>query len=193
MKRKNKIILILFVIFNLLLLFKIKIDQKENSKQKEKITEYAAELTEYVEKLKKLEINGFAFEASHIQIDSFNNLTSPVLCLYVSQLHCRPCVDSLIIQFKKFYSKNTGVNFLILANYQTSRELNLFKRINQFSNNNQVVNVKNNESPLLRTNFPVIFIYNPSSLKAELVFFPNTLDIARTQEYLGVVKSRFFP
>lgn len=178
--------MIFFVVSNVFLMLNIKIEREGNFQKLKKITGSTLDV-------KKSEINGFIYEASHVQIDTLKNSVTPILCLYVSQLHCRPCVDSLLIHVRKFCLENPNIEFLILANYHTIQEFNLFKRLHKIPNNTLLFNVKNNKCPIFQVSSPVIFIYNPVVSKAELVFFPNKFDIDRTWKFLEVVKRRYVP
>ncbi len=176
---------ILFVIFNIYLTIIIKTERDKNSRQ-------VNNLAESILNIKESQRNGFVFEDSHIQVDSLQYSATPVLCFYVSQLHCNPCIDSLIIQINNFCLGKPNIKFTILANYQTYKEFNLFKKIHRISDNALFINVKDNKSPIFNVNSPVLFIYNPSVSKTELVFFPNKIDVEQTLEFLEIVEYRFF-
>lgn len=177
---------LLFLIFNILLMINLVFERMENSTKFQKLTESNINT-------KKSEINGFIYESSHVQINALNDSATPILCLYVSQLQCRPCVDTILIQFYQYCLENPTIKFSILCNHYNDQDFNLFNRIHKISNSSLLFEVNNNEGSIFQASSPVIFIYNPIVSKAELVFFPNKLDIDRTWKFLEIVKYRYFP
>lgn len=92
------------------------------------------------------------------------------LILRFSELSCNVCVDSELLNLKKFVNMFGPDNVLILATYKNLRDLLVFKRINRVEF--PVYNIPENVFPVEQAGGPFLFVAN-SRQKALMPFIPN--------------------
>lgn len=106
-----------------------------------------------------------------------------------SQLHCNVCVDQEVKFLKDLIDEIGDENILILAHYDSFRNLSLFKRTNQVST--KVFNIKDIKLPIEEYNIPYYFVVN-KDLHISDVMIPTKYLPERTQSYLEFVKEKYY-
>jgi hypothetical protein len=122
------------------------------------------------------------FENSPFRIDGAGGKE---LILLTSILHCNQCVDSIVNALNEFKAAHPGFVFRILADYESRGDLLLFKRLNKISV--PVINSSELNFPILKSDIPLLFIYNPADQTATHIYAPDPQDPTLTKEYLRLV------
>jgi len=191
-----KIVLALFVVLNVALVVKLKESAGKNDNGL-KLSEMKADMllnNIYFQQ----ESEGAVMDGS-LQIESESGevfclaeLTSgkPLLFLRYSHLNCNLCVDHSLNYLKSIGDSIGPENVVILASYNTMRELALFKRVNQIRF--PVYRIADNSLgiPAEKYSFPYIFMTN-KSLTVTHFHIPDK-DVPQLNKILlSVIPSRF--
>lgn len=92
------------------------------------------------------------------------------LILRFSELTCNVCVDSELLNMKKYLNVIGSENIIILASYKTIRDLIIFKRINRIEF--PVFNIAESDLPVDPAGGPFLFVANARE-KGFMPFIPN--------------------
>lgn len=106
-----------------------------------------------------------------------------------SFLHCRPCVDSVIVYLSDFLKENEkNVEVILLATYSQPRDLRTFKRSNQFFT--QVYNIESLNLPAEELGVPYLFLLDENLTVVDL-FIPRKEMPYLLKRYLKKISSGF--
>lgn len=122
------------------------------------------------------------FDNCPLRIDG---IEERVLCLLTSRLHCNQCVDSIITTIQGFREKTPGLNISILADFDSQQDLLIFKRLNKI--HFPVIKTGEMNFPILKSEIPLLFIYNPDNQTTSHIFAPDPQDPELTAEYLSII------
>jgi hypothetical protein len=125
------------------------------------------------------------FDNTQIEIDEIKELE---LCYIVSKLHCNQCVDSILSVIQEFDKGNPSFHFRILAKYNGRQDLLLFKRLDRIDF--PIIPVSELDFPIVETEVPLLFIYDPDNKKATHVFAPDPDDAESTLKYLSLINQQ---
>ncbi|WP_417941932.1 hypothetical protein [Flavobacterium sp. RS13.1] len=115
-----------------------------------------------------------------------------LLAVRISPLSCSICVDSTMLDLRKFLTNNKLKNrVIILTSYNTERDLVLFRRLHQMGDI-EIFNIKENEISLAIENEkkPYMFIID-STLISRSLFIPEKTISGLTNLYLTSIKKNF--
>ncbi len=127
------------------------------------------------------------FDNTQVEIDEIKELE---LCYIVSKLHCNQCVDSILSVIQDFDKGNPSFHFRILAKYNSRQDLLIFKRLHGIDF--PIIPVSELGFPIVETEVPLLFIYDPDNKKATHVFAPDPDDAGLTQNYLSLINQKMF-
>jgi hypothetical protein len=113
----------------------------------------------------------------------------PRLTFKYSVLNCNVCVDEQLALLKKASEKIGSENIIILANYNSPRDLSQFVRMNQIDF--KVFNLHNIEFTAVDKGLPYYFILD-ESFSLKLLFIPIKGDNSLVQLYFNKVSERYF-
>lgn len=130
------------------------------------------------------------YEDTECYIDSLSSENQPYLCYFVSDLHCKPCVDSILTQINNFSKHQNLGRFALLADYNNANDYIIFKRLHKIKEG--VIRIKKANNLIFQTELPLLFIYDSKSHEAEMVFIPDQTKPKLTQKYLDLVYNRYF-
>ncbi len=170
-------ILAVVLISNLLILSKFQVQRKNFGTYKIQINN----ILEYRDIRLKYNVR---FDNTPINIDEIQNFE---LCYIVSKLHCNQCVDSIVTLIQNFQSNNDEFHFRILAKYDSSQDLQLFKRLHGI--NSSIIPASELDFPIMETEIPLFFIYDPINQSAHHIFTPDPHDAELTIKYLRLVNN----
>lgn len=111
----------------------------------------------------------------------------PKLIFKYSDLNCNVCIDEQINLLKKASEKIGSENIIILANYNSPRELSQFIRMNQI--NFKVFNLRNTEFTSVDRSLPYYFILD-ESFSLNLLFIPIKGNTSLSQLYFNKVSEK---
>ena len=188
--------LIVFIVFNLLLVLKLR-----------KANNYASQFSEPREKRTELLLNNIFFHLEsegalmidNIMVESETGDTTtlkailsrkPLLLLRYSELHCNLCVDHSISYLKSLADSVGQDNIAILTSYRTIRDLFLFKRINQIDFPVYRIPENSLTIPADKYGFPYLFITD-HTLVAKYIHIPDKDVPELTRILLAVIPSKF--
>ncbi len=119
-------------------------------------------------------------------------LKTPKIVLRYADVNCNSCVDSSLTALNRI---STGIgkdNVLIFASYQNKRDLMVWKRVNhikypvfQIPSQTLGLGIENKDQPYL-------FALLPENLNVNHLFIPMKENTQRTDQYLGIFKSRYY-
>ena len=191
-----KLALVLFVALNVALIVKLK-QTSGNSDDQLKVNEMKVEMLlnniYYQGESEGAVMDGaLQTESESGDVSSLAALVSgkPLLFLRYSQLNCNLCVDHSLNYLKTIADSIGSDNIVILASYNTMRELALFKRVNQIRF--PVYRIEDNSLgiPADKYSFPFLFITN-KSLTATHLHIPDK-DVPQLDRILLSVITRRF-
>jgi hypothetical protein len=113
----------------------------------------------------------------------------PKLVFFHSELNCNSCVEKNIPFLNSLGNLIGHENILFIASYKQTRDMLLFKRINDIKFH--IYNASSVELPIEELNLPFCFVIN-SELKAESVFIPIKEDSLHFKRYLELIKHKYF-
>lgn len=113
----------------------------------------------------------------------------PKLIFKYSDLNCNVCIDEQINLLKKASEIIGSENIIILANYDSPRDLIQFRRMNQIDF--KVLNLRDIEFTAVDKSLPYYFILD-ESLSLKLLYIPIKGDISLTQQYFEKINKRYF-
>lgn len=127
------------------------------------------------------------FNEENIQVDKELLLCAkPTLVFRYSKLNCTSCILKNINTINMMVEKRK-IRIIIISDYNSKRELGLFKRINNIEN--EVFNcslLSNNEN-----HTPYFCIINEKG-KLNNVFFPDDNFVGLTEKYLDIMTQKYF-
>lgn len=115
----------------------------------------------------------------------------PLLVLRISELSCSMCVDSALMNVKRFIEDHDLEDrVLFLTSYKRERDLILFRRLYQIDY--PVYNIGENQItlPVESRNVPYMFVTD-STLLSRSLFIPERTFPKLTKRYLDFVKKRY--
>ncbi|HCT30765.1 MAG TPA: hypothetical protein DIW31_08520 [Bacteroidales bacterium] len=195
---------IVFLLFDILLLFQIKKYKTVNQHQ-----QLIQDKTTLLSSMKDLKVNMLedAITQSltsedltirnNITIDNgeastlLNNVvgSKPRLILRYSELNCQACIDVQLASLNKLAYKIGKENIIILASYKAIANMTKFKRINKLDMS--IYNVDSIGLPLEKENIPFYFIIDQNK-KTKLTFVPYKEFPSLTEKYFELIQNRFF-
>jgi hypothetical protein len=139
----------------------------------------------------------FNIDSNTVLLDESDNIVflkqlvdkKPKLIFKYSTLNCNVCVDEQISLLKEASKKIGSENIIILANYNSPKELSQFARMNQI--NFKVFNLRNVEFTAIDKGLPYYFILD-ESISLKLLFIPIKGDTFLTQKYFDKISGRYF-
>ena len=188
--------LVLFVVLNVALIMKLKRTSGSGDdvlKVAEMKTEMLLNNIYFQEESEGAVMNGLLqIESEAGDSSCLAALTSgkPLLFLRYSSLNCNLCVDHSLSYLKSLADSIGHENIVILASYNTMRELALFKRVNQIRF--PVYRIADNSLgiPADKYSFPYLFITN-KSLTVTNLHIPDK-DVPQLDKILlSVIPARF--
>ena len=125
-----------------------------------------------------------------VSMSSILSFTKTIVFRY-SELDCMACVDSVLIKLKDPKAQIDGKDVVILTHYSKLRNLVLFARTNKIDF--PIYGIVGNKLgiPAEKLKIPYLFVTD-SQLSADLVFVPDKRYSHETENYLKIVKKRFF-
>lgn len=135
-------------------------------------------------------LSALNYEGTRCYIDSLSFQIQPYLCYFVSDLHCKPCVDSTLMQINNFSTHQNLDRFAILADYKNINDYIIFKRLHKIREG--VLRIKKANNKIFQSELPLLFIYYSKNQEAEMVFIPDQTKPKLTQKYLDLVYNRYF-
>lgn len=198
--------LILVIIIDFSLLYKIESDKKKYWKIEDSTRYFSDSLLQestfrkvweltipliYEFQSSKIDQNIFFLDEEEKKIPlSQIDLRTPKLVFKYSSLNCNTCVDEQIRLFKEISKKIGSENTLIITDYNTPRELTQFLRMNQIDN--QILNLRSAKLTEIDNSLPYFFVLDTTYCLKELFVplrdFPNS-----TLIYLNQIMKKYFP
>ena len=169
------LILSVVLISNLLILRKYQLQQKSFSN-------YTIQVDNTIEYRDIRLSYNVRFDNTPINIDEIHDLE---LCYIVSKLHCNQCVDSITTLIQNFNANNTEFHFRVLAKYNSLQDLHFFKRLHGIDSS--IIPAGDLSYPIMETEIPLLFIYDPNNQTAHHIFAPDPHDPDLTLKYLRLV------
>lgn len=113
-----------------------------------------------------------------------------MLVFNYSELHCEPCIDSVLLILKNNPSINKE-KILILTSYRNERDISLFVRLNHIEF--PIYNRRDIELPLYieHSQLPYFFIIN-KELRCSNFFIPDKGKLIQTINYLKYISKTIF-
>jgi len=129
-------------------------------------------------------------EGNKISIAELLNNNPKVIFRY-SELNCRLCIEEEIKILQKYINDIGFDNILFFSTYNSTRDLFLFKRINQL-HNFRIYNLKEEQLniPIDRLNIPYVFLID-SSGNIIMLNIPEKTKPEFSEQFYNVVISRF--
>lgn len=200
-----KILLTIFVGFNIYLLLETKKDRKQLLTSNKAFCVVKDSLDKFINHQASLLLNLslttefqsntidkniFLFDENERKVD-FQQLVNgkPILIFKYSSLNCNVCVDEQISVLKQVSSKIGSNNIVLITDYNTPRELINFVRMNQIDF--RIYNLRNVEFTSIDKSLPFYFLLDKSFTLKKL-FIPIKDDILLTQIYLNTLLEKYF-
>jgi hypothetical protein len=120
-------------------------------------------------------------------------LKSNKLFFRYTDVNCNACVDSSLIKIKAFSEKLRDSNVIILASYQTARDLYVWKRINKITNPVFRISYKSLAIKTENLNEPFFFVLNKYDRTVQNLFIPAKEYMHTTDEYLQSMLTKIAP
>ncbi len=174
------LLLLVVLISNMLILRKYQLQQRN-------FANYALHVDNTIEYRDIRVSYSVRFDNTPIKIDEIHDLE---LCFIVSKLHCNQCVDSITTLIQKFNTSNTEFHFRVLAKYNSIQDLHLFKRLHGIGSS--IIPAGELSFPIMETEIPLLFIYDPDNQTAHHIFAPDPHDTELTLKYLRLVCNILF-
>jgi len=111
------------------------------------------------------------------------------LVFRVSELNCSICVNHIVTKLKEhFPNYSLNSNIIIIYDSEKLRYSNgMYDKQAYLTNNRSILGL-----PAENTNLPFLFILNKDDMMAKMVFIPDKGMPELTDEYLKIIKKRFF-
>ncbi len=115
---------------------------------------------------------------------------SPISILRFSEYSCHACIEQSFIIINNLAHPFREEKFIIIASYESLRDLLLFKSNNNI--NYLIYTIRNDtlKIPLESLNFPYFFILNTDN-KATNFFYPLTSSPELTEDYFLIIRYKF--
>jgi len=120
-------------------------------------------------------------------------LKSNKLFFRYTDVNCNACVDSSLTVIKAFSEKLRDTNIIILASYQTARDLYVWKRINKIKNPVLSIPYKSLAIKTENLNEPFFFVLNRFDRTVQNLFIPAKEYMRTTDEYLQSIQTKIAP
>jgi hypothetical protein len=124
------------------------------------------------------------YEQSQVSVSEIKDIE---LCYLISKLHCSPCIDSVVSLIQHFKIQNKSFHFKIIARYESKQDLLVFKRLHNLEN--LAIPINDLRYPILESEVPLLFIYDPKQMSARYVFAPNPSEPEILFYYLELINS----
>lgn len=130
-----------------------------------------------------------SFELSNSKIELEGLLDRQYFCLYISDVSCQSCRDSLTSEFYEF-SKKIGIeNIVVFANYSKEIDLIRYIRVHRLQGG-KIIKVTSETSHIFSSNQSLLFVFNGHTKESSHVFIPQ-LNQTVTQKYFNIINAKF--
>lgn len=176
----------IWITLSLVLLFNVLIISKYQDQQK-RFRDYSTQVNKW-KAFRDLQLSySVSFDNTPLEVDE---LQSMELCYFVSKMHCNQCVDSITTLIQDFKAANDKFHFRVLGNYESQQDLHLFKRLHGIDSS--IIQASELNFPLLESDIPLFFIYDPINQTAQNVFAPDPYDPKMSLRYLELINDFLF-
>lgn len=184
----------ILLIVNIYEVSQIKQHRKANKELSEKLR-FNNELIELHKKniVMQIEAEGIALNFGKITsennidlitLESFLKKSDNILVIRYSQMNCQTCVDDQLKVLKQILPENILENIVLLAKYNSTKNMYQFKRLNQIKA--PIFKLDEDITPIDNLNIPYFFCVNKEGIIGK-VFIPSKVNPEFTKEYLKQV------